>query len=561
VSAPLAEDAMDNEVRLMNNPDFTCAEKVIATIAHWYGRNYEMIFRTMWNLMLRPDDARLPGRIGGRISLGAPDLAGPLWTDHGIQISYECCHQPDQALRLIADELAEKRLVAVGFDQHYLPWATEKNKTALRFRGRLIITGYEADAGLRCLDVHGSKQAEYLPLSSFRNGWASSDGRIARFLPLKDENRAIAWPDFVASVTAQLDPGDGPGLFARIRCLAGLFSNADFPAEAERASDVENIRLVRAMKDLCRSRILFSLTLRYLRELYQKQPHPAPPLDGWEELFLEAASQWRLVYSAIAKAYYRLEFSPPLTANVRDRILRIADFEEGIAQKLRESQTASQRFPAEPPTPVPEEAVLVPERIIPVPISPYCNNKGFATDISNPHQADLSGVGSFFLMEGLPCGRRLEVGGMRFQLSALGTDSFDNISCRGQIIMVDPDWYQRLMLLGCSEYGAFTATITARYSDGVAEAISVGFSSWGSPQPKFGETVAWSGAAVDKQPTFYRSAAEERRHSGPAENSTVSRYLFAKTFPLKHPGRLETITLPDCPNLHLFAIALEKSLR
>ena len=120
----------------------------------------------------------------------------------------------------------------------------------------------------------------------------------------------------------------------------------------------------------------------------------------------------------------------------------------------------------------------------------------------------------------------------------------DNISCAGQVISGPKGQYSGFMYLGCSEFGSHSEPILVKYTDGQTEEVALELSDWVLSHPLFQETVAWTGKGA--KCTKNKSIQEMR--------SPV--HLFAKHGVFCKTGTIESIQLPKCPNIHIFAISL-----
>ncbi len=117
----------------------------------------------------------------------------------------------------------------------------------------------------------------------------------------------------------------------------------------------------------------------------------------------------------------------------------------------------------------------------------------------------------------------------------------NNISLKGQTMLIDPGEFSRLHVLGASEQGNYTAPVLLHYADGT-EQVELALSDW-CQQPRFGEQVA-----VDFQ--------QRRGATGTVER--INCRILAQVIEL-HTGRtLEAITFPDRETMHVFALTLEQ---
>lgn len=133
--------------------------------------------------------------------------------------------------------------------------------------------------------------------------------------------------------------------------------------------------------------------------------------------------------------------------------------------------------------------------------------------------------------------------GIKFHVPNITKISLDNLTCNGQIISVEKDQYNCFMLLGCSEQNSFTDEVEIYYSDGSNEKVIISLSNWYLP-PQFEDCIAWQGNIVEKV-------------DGSSILSTHLYQIFASKYRMNLDNKhIISIKLPECLNMHLFAISL-----
>lgn len=129
---------------------------------------------------------------------------------------------------------------------------------------------------------------------------------------------------------------------------------------------------------------------------------------------------------------------------------------------------------------------------------------------------------------------------MKFQFPNLIEDSYDNISCMGQIIEISSNYCSQIMILSCAEWGNYFETIIINYTDGFSINIPFEVSDWAMKNQASHEVVAWDGVCI--KIGDYKGVA----------------YIYAQGHLLSHNGFISTIILPNCSNIHIFAISLKQ---
>lgn len=171
-------------------------------------------------------------------------------------------------------------------------------------------------------------------------------------------------------------------------------------------------------------------------------------------------------------------------------------------------------------------------------IEKYMNNKGISSTLTS-RGANLTGGGMSYFFES-----KLEESiNNKFNFRNFRNDNLnDNISCLGQTIVIPKGIYKKFALAGCAEWGNYRDKIKVNYQDGSSEEITIGFTDWVSP-PVYDETILLEGKMMDNV-----------KGENIINNSYIAR-IFSKTYNLDNK-LIDNIVLPDCPNIHIFAISL-----
>lgn len=166
-------------------------------------------------------------------------------------------------------------------------------------------------------------------------------------------------------------------------------------------------------------------------------------------------------------------------------------------------------------------------------INKYFNNKAFGNN------ASFTQTGQYFLTDRLPADNIWNIDDMKFSFPILNDSGFDNISCLGQKITLPDFKFTSIDLLGCSEWGDFSSTILLHHHDNSEELLEIGFTDWCS-DPIYQESIAWYGNFKEKSN---------------CKTVMVGR-LFAKSYSVKYDNTIDYIIIPNCKNMHIFAITL-----
>lgn len=177
-----------------------------------------------------------------------------------------------------------------------------------------------------------------------------------------------------------------------------------------------------------------------------------------------------------------------------------------------------------------------------VDLDEHLNNKGFNEFSADDINADLTGKGEFFICSNIPQEQIWEVNDMKFKFPLISQGLYDNVSCERQLVSIPEGYYNSILILGCGEWGSQIQDIELIYENQEIDKLTIALPDW-AYSPTYGGLVAWSG------PAAIRTSNGIKLH-----NFTAS--LFIRKYLLKHNKKLIGFKLPDCPNMHIFAIAL-----
>ncbi len=174
-------------------------------------------------------------------------------------------------------------------------------------------------------------------------------------------------------------------------------------------------------------------------------------------------------------------------------------------------------------------------------LTSFFNNDGISTH-DNPGDGNFDGGGWAYASETLPesvraSGGPLVVDGVDFEFPSPVDGRANNVEADGQVIPLPSGRYAGLGVLASAHNGDVQQPATITYGDGTTSTVQLRFTDW-AVSPKFGETTA-----VDMP------------HRHDANGDTGPRvYLWAQSVPVQDKD-LVSITLPDDPKLHVFAIS------
>ncbi|MCC9306169.1 NEW3 domain-containing protein [Kitasatospora sp. RB6PN24] len=184
---------------------------------------------------------------------------------------------------------------------------------------------------------------------------------------------------------------------------------------------------------------------------------------------------------------------------------------------------------------------------VPYPSLAAAFNDVGATDESDTTPGNFDGGGDSYSSQalakaGATAGATISANGLSFTWPAAAAGANDNVSATGQEITFSGQG-QALGFLG-AEAGFTSGTVTVTYTDGTASTGQLGFPNWCcAPTDAYGAKTAFT--------TDHRNTP-----SGPANYGT-SYGVFTNTVPLTPGKTVRSVTLPDAPAIHVFALTVQ----
>jgi hypothetical protein len=171
-------------------------------------------------------------------------------------------------------------------------------------------------------------------------------------------------------------------------------------------------------------------------------------------------------------------------------------------------------------------------------LAPYFNLNGIYNDGTVYSTGGLDGQGDSYSAKLLGKSRVLDQ-----MLAKFGpANELDAIGCNGQSVSLPAGNFSGLLLLGTGVQGSqLSQTITINYTDGSSAQFAQSFSDWSAPQNFTGESEAVA--------MSYRDYS-----SGSKDLGTFN--LYAYEFAIDSSKTVQSITLPDNPDVVLLAVTL-----
>ena len=189
-------------------------------------------------------------------------------------------------------------------------------------------------------------------------------------------------------------------------------------------------------------------------------------------------------------------------------------------------------------------------------LSKHFNNKVFqvVTKSFDGRAVNISEDDQYFILRDTKMPRVWKLRNMIFQFPETNKTNFDNISCHGQRIDVKKSEYDYIMVLGCSLHDTYSGNITLHYADVSHTHVLLTLHNWDIVNL---EEMYWAALSMNANNIAWIGDVVSNDHEY-SDKSYVKRGIMALTYRIKKKGILTGMTLPNCPNMHIFAITLAK---
>jgi amino acid adenylation domain-containing protein len=534
---------------------FLCGEECVISYASSIGRDYQLMFNHSgwfdYDPFKGPFGSYL-GKLSERVRVGLGqgllDYSRPLADGHGIILTTKF-HTSAKALQVIKNQLRNQKPVIVILDSYWIPW-DPKFKREHSKGHNLLIVGMDTELNhFIGVDPYFMLKNCILPFKYFLKGYKRI--LLMDVTPEKEPDYLQILKD--AALNMLHDP-KGKNHFNSMREFSkDLERLLDIKKEIRGCQEFSDSLLYATFASIAARRNLFPVSLSYIAS---KLGYAENAIMKIAARVGSAAEKWSIIKGLIGKLFV-LDQPESIIRIIANKIKQVADEEEGIAKDLlsiAEGNTDIQAMviiPSSMPDIRPAEAEN--QEIIYLDLTKFLNNKAFGRVISNSYVADFSGTGHYLLAQGLPENDIWQFrdhgdnGQFQFKFPMID-GSFDNVYCLGQNLLIPEGNYSSILILGCSEYGSFREYLTVHCVSGKSYQVPVAFTDYWNEAPQFGETVAWTGKNVYK-----KKVGEPYLNPRP-------HYLYAKKIYLNHQEPISKISLPELPNIHIFAISLVKLL-
>ncbi|WP_455717873.1 hypothetical protein [Anaerosporobacter sp.] len=303
-------------------------------------------------------------------------------------------------------------------------------------------------------------------------------------------------------------------------------------------NEIQNrIHINSAMKELSHNRVRFAVMLK---KLARKDSDKRESLEKLADDALYLAEKWDSVRMMLIKKVFARKTSniaEYLSKKMKDvveqeeayiqKVIRVL---EGKKNKLKESEVSTKG----------EDK----GEIHFANLKAFFNNEGIGQYGSKT--ADFNNSGEYFINDKFPSGNKVFCKDTEFSLAQKQEGKADNIACSKQVISIEPGYYTKISFLGCSEWGNYKEDVGITYEDGTRESYRIELSDW-MPNLEFGQP----------QNIAFTSEKAVVLMNGKLVDTEECNIYIAQIH-TKVNKRIANITLPECINMHIFAITLKE---
>lgn len=486
---------------------FNCMENSLSSILKWKLIDCEKSYIGSWKFkIIRGGNEKL---LGNRIYTETLKETAEKYKKYcGVDYKIYDKESVKNPFDLIKCEISKGMPLLIITDIYYCPWSEFYHKG----HNEHFLTVVEIDDEcVFSIDSAPLEQNGVVKKEEFLKGLKS-------LITLKIDGANSEISD-LKTVLREIINETGSDMFNDLRYFADCIEGIDLKAETEGFLDIWNIPLFSNILSIYGSRYKIKEYIKYLQRFFDEDI-----LKYLHAQFKEILLDWALIKALLCKIIVAKDGS--LLSNFFEKIRAVAQKEEDAASAIHDY--LNKKFELKEKT---TEKPLQSKNYTFADIRKYFNNKGF-----EGKNASLSRSGQYFLKKGLPKESIWNVDGAKYKFPDLENSEYDNISCKGQKIYCT-GVYSRMMILYCSEWGSYIENIVVNYKGGLHEKLDFAASDW-YKEPEFQETIAWSGEATSK-----------------SQKTSDICNIYTRSLEFnKSRKEIESITLPNCENIHIFAI-------
>lgn len=488
-----------------------CAEDILASIAAWLGRDYQLMFSSSLNFNYKNNLAT----IGEGIVIEQSQKYELLEEYHGINVNI-VRGESKKIINIIISELNRNKPVGVAIDSFFCPW--DNNYKIEHNLHHCLIVGYNKD--FIVTDPFYKKQNVILPIENFNNGcnFYCATYSIKKEINKKDEEYYNDVLKKCLDIYLRNDP------FAKMRELANdILTRLDFRTELGVENNIWESHIVQNLGKLATSRNEFDAFLNYV---FDKSN-----FNNYKDLcekFSNLGLNWGSVQGKVAKMFIKKDIE--YATSISNSILEVSNREEEAINRLYEFFTKS----------VSSNSGIVKSR------KNRLINKSSFIDLSNYYNEKIFGTnqfpidfedGRFFLVNDFPIKLKMDS-----QVILFSQNDYNSVSCRSQTIDIERREYLGLTIIGFSTWGNHSAKITLMNDNKIVDFLSFDLSDWYFDAP-FGENI-------------FSTYPIAKNDDGNVISNGQTGNIFSKLYSFNDTLQINSLKLPYEPEIHIMGVII-----
>lgn len=519
------------KIKPIHNDYRGCGQDAIVTVVNWLEMDYAILFSESWGFCFDISKYDKEKNISNCLSADYGQIDRILSRYYGLYYKWEVSSDYYQVIREIENQLINNLPVMIKLDTYFCPWDYGYKKYHV-LDHVLLIVGIDTENNLfyitDCFNGVVEKQINIelcFPIGNIK---------YAKFAKQRVKSEKLDIKKLITITNNKLKrPLENKKSFDMISDFGEILCPEIIFNEILKNEQIWASPLLTNLYEISKGRRQFLDAFKYLCKKENEYN-----IMAICEMLENASVAWRTVLSMIVKFYYSKD--PEYLTRVKIKISTLAQFEADILDKLNRIcfTNNQQRVYNEKYC---ENSRIKNEKIFLVDchLKKLFNNKAFGKSIYDTNGANLTLMGDYFLDQGFSK-KTIFNEKFKFVFSNVRTKNPDNISCFKQQIDIHMRDCCKIQLLGCSECGRYRENLKIKYSDGTIEMKIIDFPEWNYKLDS-NDTILMDtkGIIIDEK----------------GEKNIINHsYLYGIEIDVSYPKKILSIILPDCPNIHIFAI-------
>lgn len=531
-------DYKELDIKINKLDYMNCYIGLLVSYAGYCKRSYEMMFTGTWGFKYTAKTAAKALKLGERISTDSEIKLDYLEKYHGIKSVKYNKKRPDEILEIIREQLSYGKPTLIFVVNYWFPWNVHYKKLNNGLYHAILVKGIDTKKHcLYCLDTVFMQEKAVLPIDDFKNG---CNDTCITLECLNTYEEKIDWQEALGYSINKLRRGANTfRVFDDMRRFSREVRESLVIREEIKVKygDIWVEPLIFEISELVGDRMNYSRALNYMAD-----KENVPELKNISDRLKQIVREWEGIRGMIVKGYYASP-SKELVLRIADRIDKVADFEEDTANMIseiicvKEDNMPIKNFEIKPPKKGEKKDL---DEIFYVDLQKEFNTQSFGDYTDKNCTANMSGLGYFLYSDEALKKRVWETGWMKFYYPEIPYNHKDSVACMGQKITLPGGYFDTIMFMGCGDLGSFSEEACVIYADGTRQTFFLQFSEHCVEKPLYNESIVWSGKCG---------------FPGKSEDALSSR-IYAQAYNLDGGKMMQSVLLPVCPNIIIFAISL-----